>query len=258
VIHYAITLELAPEGPLRGRKLDGYSDSLVGAVDRCMAPDPRQRPQTIEEMRAMLGMVAPAHAAPVANPKPQATPVVAEAAPPKRSGPAFGTRQRWLLASLACVLLVAAGALVALWSGTRSSDAVTLTLPPADHVAAGLDADETLVRPATQTPTAASAPPAALQPEPSPPPAPTAATARADEAPAAATTAYKLLIKPWGSVYVDGEHRGVSPPVKRLVLPAGPHTIRVVNPGFQERVLRVEAGKRKADRIVLDFVGASR
>jgi hypothetical protein len=51
---------------------------------------------------------------------------------------------------------------------------------------------------------------------------------------------YKLAIQPWGVVYVDDVDRGVSPPVKRLVLTPGRHTIRVTNPNFHDRVLEVD------------------
>jgi hypothetical protein len=62
VVHYAITCELAPMGPLAGRT-EGYSDSLVNAVDRCMDPDPARRPHTIDELRELLGIVPPGRAA---------------------------------------------------------------------------------------------------------------------------------------------------------------------------------------------------
>jgi hypothetical protein len=70
---------------------------------------------------------------------------------------------------------------------------------------------------------------------------PASAPARANYA--AATTgsaAYRLQIQPWGVVYVDGVDRGVSPPVKRLVLAPGRHTIRIANPNFHDRVLEVD------------------
>ena len=41
-----------------------------------------------------------------------------------------------------------------------------------------------------------------------------------------------LAIKPWGTVSIDGQERGVSPPLKRLMLPAGTHEVRVVNPVY--------------------------
>ena len=67
VVHYAITCELAPMGPLAGRA-EGYSDSLVNAVDRCMDPDPARRPHTIDELRALLGIVPPGRRAGAAFP----------------------------------------------------------------------------------------------------------------------------------------------------------------------------------------------
>jgi hypothetical protein len=51
---------------------------------------------------------------------------------------------------------------------------------------------------------------------------------------------------------VDGVDRGVSPPVKRLVLAPGRHTIRVANPNFHDRVLEVDTA-RGDGRIAIDF-----
>ena len=74
-------------------------------------------------------------------------------------------------------------------------------------------------------------------------------------APAAATAGsatYKLRIQPWGIVYVDGVDRGASPPVKRLTLAPGKHTIRVANPNFHDRVLDLDT--RGGDgQIAVDF-----
>ncbi|MGB9108591.1 MAG: hypothetical protein WCC39_07870, partial [Telluria sp.] len=58
VVHFAITRELAPAGPLRGRAPDGYSDSLITAVDSCMAPDPEARPHSVDALRHILGIVS--------------------------------------------------------------------------------------------------------------------------------------------------------------------------------------------------------
>jgi hypothetical protein len=73
----------------------------------------------------------------------------------------------------------------------------------------------------------------------------------------AAGTTYKLLIKPWGTVYVNGVERGVSPPLKRLVLPAGEHTIRLVNPSFPDRVITLASGKRRSGKITHNFASRS-
>ncbi|HWJ94749.1 MAG TPA: PEGA domain-containing protein, partial [Telluria sp.] len=67
------------------------------------------------------------------------------------------------------------------------------------------------------------------------------------------STTYKLVVEPWGNVYVDGDERGVSPPLKRLTLAPGLHTIRIVNPNYQDHVVKVEAGKAATGRIAHDF-----
>jgi hypothetical protein len=68
---------------------------------------------------------------------------------------------------------------------------------------------------------------------------------------------YKLHIQPWGVVYVDGVDRGVSPPVKRLVLTPGRHAIRVTNPNFHDRVLEVDTANGDG-KIHVDFNEAPR
>lgn len=59
VIHYAITQELAPAGPLAGRA-DGYSAALIATVDACMDPDPARRPSSVDTVRSLLGIAASA------------------------------------------------------------------------------------------------------------------------------------------------------------------------------------------------------
>ncbi len=54
-----------------------------------------------------------------------------------------------------------------------------------------------------------------------------------------------LAIAPWGQVFVDGNDMGVSPPLNRLDVPAGPHEVEVRNgaaPVFHTQVT-VEPGK---------------
>ena len=72
-------------------------------------------------------------------------------------------------------------------------------------------------------------------------PAPVVAAGAADtvvsasavtDVPALAMVPVTLAVKPWGTVYIDGRERGVSPPMKRIMLPAGTHEIRIVNPAY--------------------------
>ncbi|MGX4642459.1 hypothetical protein [Massilia sp. SYSU DXS3249] len=418
VVHYAITAELPPDGPLGPRLYDDYSTELTNGLDRCLGPNQRLRPKTISDMRTLLGIAAPAadqpvhastlaEAAPVANeaavqpqpdmptaaetvlpaftaepqesaPVPDApapdysqpvpapvmqevhpapvaasapdlseprlhTPSATEAAPdatpaqaamPERrveppqpasppvtepllrtpaaattasfaAGDSTPTRkptaleaataarlheeaarklavpaappprpkksnsvQRWgWIAGAAVVLLAAGSALVSYLQQSDSSDMVAVSLPPAERAANGLDAGETVVAPRADENNAAApveAPAtdadagllsgatedAAAAPDELA--APGAVPGKAGEAIVNGVT-YKLLIKPWGTVYVDDVDRGVSPPVKRLTLSRGKHTIRIVNPNFPEHVLNVNAGSRESTTIAHDF-----
>ncbi|HWI37099.1 MAG TPA: PEGA domain-containing protein [Burkholderiales bacterium] len=55
----------------------------------------------------------------------------------------------------------------------------------------------------------------------------------------------ELAVAPWGEVLVDGKSRGVSPPLRTLDLPAGPHTVEIRNSTFAAHVeqVQVKAGE---------------
>ncbi len=80
------------------------------------------------------------------------------------------------------------------------------------------------------------APPAAVVTQPTPD-----APVSAPVAPGTVTFA----IKPWGNIIVDGISKGASPPMKRLELPPGPHTIEIQNPAGPavSRTIEVVSGK---------------
>ncbi|MFS2216747.1 hypothetical protein ACCD08_19770 [Telluria sp. Tellsp104] len=290
IIHYAITRELAPTGPLAGRA-EGYSDSLVNAVDRCMDPDPARRPRSIEQLRDLLGIVplGPPVGAAVAShmtppmlpdaPAPAPAPDLGPAAvPPAAAPPAFmqtaerprrslnlNRWQRWAVAAGGGAVLIAlALAMFAEMRDSGSFDHVVLTLPQqADKpsvatgaaAAGALDSGEGYVAPDSP-----AASPAAVPQTPANPAAPIVAgqaqSAPDTRLPGVVVTPngnlYKLQIQPWGVVYVDDVDRGVSPPVKRLVLAPGRHTIRVTNPNFHDRVLEVDTASSDG-QITVDF-----
>jgi serine/threonine protein kinase len=109
-------------------------------------------------------------------------------------------------------------------------------------------------------------PEAALDPNPPVTPAAVVATGPApdpavalDDKPAVADTAsYRLGVKPWGTVYIDGKEKGVTPPLKRLVLPAGKHKVRIVNPSFPDYLVEVNLAKGKSGSIEYDFAAHSK
>ena len=289
VVHYAITRESPPAAPLLGRVAGEYSDSFLAAVDRCLSPDPQARPQTIEQLRNLLGIVPLGPAVPAQSfeafqaasaPGPAAASAAATApAAAAEPEPAFlkerapsterGRLQRWLmLAAAGTVLLGALGALLALLHQADSRDTVTLALPaeeapppqsPPAAATAQLEPGPTEAAPLPAALPDAAPPWAPGQAEPTlaaTPPAAAPANSQAARQPqvaAGAGATYKLLIKPWGSIHVNGANVGVSPPLKRLTLPPGQHTIRIANPSFPERIVTVDAVKGGASVIELDF-----
>jgi class 3 adenylate cyclase len=58
-----------------------------------------------------------------------------------------------------------------------------------------------------------------------------------------------FAVAPWGEVLIDGKSRGVSPPLRTLEIPAGPHTIEIRNSTFPAHVTRVEVKPGAAIRI---------
>lgn len=59
------------------------------------------------------------------------------------------------------------------------------------------------------------------------------------------TGVFKLSIQPWATIYVDGVVKGVSPPLKRLMLPEGKHQIRLVNPSFPDHTVDILVNNKK-------------
>jgi hypothetical protein len=185
-----------------------------------------------------------------------------------RKGLNLNRWQRWAVAAGGGAVLIAlAVAMFAEMRDSGSFDHIVLTLPQqADRPSGGtaatgaatagaLDSSERYVAPDTP-----AANPAPEPPTPAPPPAPVAASqaqpAPDTRLPGVVVTpngnVYKLQIQPWGVVYVDDVDRGVSPPVKRLVLAPGRHTIRVTNPNFHDRVLEVDTASGDG-QITVDF-----
>jgi class 3 adenylate cyclase len=97
-------------------------------------------------------------------------------------------------------------------------------------------------QPAPATPMAEPARPRA----PTPPPkvarkvAPKAATVAAAPSAPVAPGVVHLAILPWGEVFVNGKRRGVSPPLRAIEIPPGPHTIEVRNTSFPAYTQRVD------------------
>jgi len=133
--------------------------------------------------------------------------------------------------------------------------------PKAEVVAAAKPATEPKAEQPAESPKADAAPApkkkpvakalrtqtAAANPVPKPETAPPAAS------PALAVGMIQLAILPWGEVFVDGRSRGVSPPLRTIELPPGPHTIEVRNTSFPTHTKRIEVRSGEPVRIRHQF-----
>jgi class 3 adenylate cyclase len=153
-----------------------------------------------------------------------------------------GIMRRPLLATALAVTLILATAIVL---------RLTLRTPAAESLADGeaVVADTPAARMPVLEPEAATPPPVPVKPKPlaSPRPArkPATDSAAAERPEAAVTGTVRLVILPWGEVYIDGRKFGVAPPLRDIALRPGSHRIEVRNPGFASyvQVVDVTAGE---------------
>ena len=165
----------------------------------------------------------------------------------------LGLRRSALLAAPVAFLLMIAGGVGARALMDRGSPAQ----PPPKPLAAAVPVKPVPappkppaeVQPAAAVPAAASAAPAPL-PARKPPARPERRLERpAKAAVAAGAGRLELAVAPWGEVLIDGRSRGVSPPLRSLEIPAGPHTIEIRNSTFPAHVARIDVKPGQAIRI---------
>ena len=89
--------------------------------------------------------------------------------------------------------------------------------------------------------------------KPAPKPETTATAAAPASAAVVAAGVIQFAILPWGEVFVDGRSRGVSPPLRAIELPHGPHTVEVRNTSFPIHTQRVEVRSGEPVRIRHQF-----
>jgi hypothetical protein len=155
------------------------------------------------------------------------------------TGPLGFNRAALLAASLVFVVLVVVGVTV---RGKLERETTASAAPPAEQALAA--------------PTVAKSAPAPLH-TPAPMPKPARAEPHRERntaaAPAPRLGTIRLAIAPWGRVIVDGKERGVSPPLRQIQVPLGPHTVEIRNTTFPSRVAKVEVKAGESIRIKHHF-----
>ena len=154
------------------------------------------------------------------------------------SGP-LGLRRSALAAAPLVFLLIIAGGV-----GARA-------LIPGEPAAAAPQPAKPLAKPAAAVAPAAGGAPGTPVAEPAPPP-PKKIIARAEkkvERVKGGPARLELAVAPWGEVLIDGKSRGLSPPLRVLEVPPGPHTIEIRNSTFPAHVARIEVRAGEAVKI---------
>ena len=266
ITNAVLTNHPAPAHELRS----GVSRTLSGIASKAMAREPDERYTTAAEMAQELRRWIERHTESEAvNPATLATPMTPLSTPATAAQAAKGGSSRWLVGLVALVV---------------SGVALALMMRPKEAPEAAVNAPATTSAPVNSmpvlAPAAAEASPVAPQPAPQPmPPAdspvlaaaapePTAParavsppaarprpvgppSTRETRAAAAAAAAVpvngvlQLAISPWGQVEVDGQAAGTTPPLTRLNLPEGNHTITVRNEDFPPHSVTVQVSADK-------------
>jgi serine/threonine-protein kinase len=210
--------ELRPEAP----------PELVRIIGKALAKDVESRYQTAGDLRNDLAAFA-------GNREPDAQDADAPLTGSRFSPAARRRRALWLALAAAMLLAVGSG-----WWQALQEPAPPPPPPVAFEPRPAAPAPPPAAQPAEPPPAEAKPPPASAGRR---PPATIAAAPPSDGL-------VSLAITPWGEVLVDGEARGVSPPLTSLRLPPGSYAIEVRNgdaPPLQARV-EVRAGEKQTLR----------
>lgn len=268
VVYAAITQKAPPTSvarmlkdplePLQASDYPGFSKDFLAAIDKGLAVRPEDRPQSIEEFRKLLQVEWAAPASPVPAvafipPLPADADEVTVVVPRKRS--IKGVH----VARIAFVLCgIASVAWFSLGQGTVAVATSSVGMTDIDKPGIAMkhpDAGSVVL---THAPVHARVPQSDID-QPAPVNATEARTLAKENVPPIAkaieiaTGTVKVNIKPWGTVFVDGVSKGVSPPLKRLALPEGKHQIEVVNPNFSAHKVEIQVTKNKTANIEYDF-----
>jgi serine/threonine protein kinase len=272
VINHAITGKAPPPAASRLLKdsrpnlsdsdIVGFTHEFLAATDAALRVRPEDRPQTITEFRQLLlgELPLPTLTTASESSSPNVVPVTEQNSPEIADSDRTIVLPRTITKSMLAsesnkampaqtivdevstpkkksfskipVVIGALVSFVAIYWFTATPD--KKESPIAAPVTAPAAAPE-------PTPAVAAAPTPTAAPLNTPVPEATVDSVKAPEK----LSVVRLNIKPWGEVFVEGESKGVSPPLKSLSLPAGQYAIEVRNGDFATYTtkLAVKAGE---------------
>jgi serine/threonine-protein kinase len=227
-------------------------EALSAVVARAMQRDPQQRPASASEFSQSLRRFAQGLPAPDSEPT-ASTPAhaskrwLAAAALGGAAAVAIGWVS-WPTAAppVAAVSAVSAPAIIASVAAMAPTTAATAAPAPAPEALSTTEPSAPPATPATPA-TAQNADAAAARPAKAtrPPVARPKAAAPAAVPPAIVTGTVQIAVSPWGQVEVNGSPAGTTPPLTRLTLPEGRHTITVRNADFTPYTTTVQVSGDK-------------
>lgn len=258
---------------LQDSTIPNFSREFLAAIDKGMAVKPEDRPQSIAEFSKLLSIdqgksikrLPLAHSSPdrqktAEGMRRPAYPQELKRTTGHSASLSSGRSTRKKVSVKGSWALIVAGMVLATGTGMYRWSHPTAVA----HVAPAIPANTPVAGPPPAMPD-----PVAVAPQSKPPVgAPDAASKPKTEAgrPADAISAtendanprsmaiFRLTIKPWATIMVDGGAKGISPPLKKLTLPDGRHRIRLINPNFPDHEIEIVAnGKKRENSIDYDF-----
>ncbi|RVU44448.1 serine/threonine protein kinase [Rubrivivax rivuli] len=251
-----LTNHPAPAHELRS----GVPRTLSAIAAKAMAREPAERYASAAEMALELRRWIDRHSSQDMVPAPAPGPDPGHTRP-QRKGSAGAPRSALVLLLLAVIVGTAALTLALSRSGAEAVPgpapvaaapaAPAAVVPPvvAPPPEAEAAASAALASPSAAADVPAASPPAAAQrPAPARPRPNNGAAAKDRSAPAAPAAApappvtgtVQLAISPWGQVEVNGQPAGTAPPLTRLTLNEGTHSITVRNEDFPPHTVTVQ------------------
>jgi len=211
-------------------------------VEKAMAKQPDNRYRTAREMATELRTAVKLSPVVAAKATSDAAEVVVP--PPLASSNMLRPwRRPPLLLYGVFVILLLATVVVALWQQSPALPSVPASPPTtAGNVATTIEYRETAS-------TTTSAPDAQITPS----RVETIPFKQGSVSSSTSTAQLTLAIRPWGVVYLNGKQKGLSPPIKELMLAPGKYTVEIRNDKFQPYRESIELRKGIATRITHSF-----
>lgn len=258
---------------LVGLKLPGYSHDFLAAIDATLAVRPDDRPQSVADLKMLLAIETPQELIPDSLPEPVADSAsqartkatgsaAASSAKPPAPSTIAGSKPRAPGVDSALVqrpsaieklptaqggskrtVIVMAICLFVLLGGVMWLGQTTAPDNPPSTPAVVADSPSVAVAPSSDS--------VAIAVKPEVPAV--ASDVSSIEKPASA----RFAIKPWGEILINGERRGVSPPLKSLSLPAGEYSVEIRNSDYPSHKMKMKLEPGQVFRINHAFVDAA-